>query len=206
MSKRTLFLITGLFVVTAILVVLAIYKPKTQEQTTTSAPKAAVKETVLTITPLAAEVATGSAVTASNAASVNIITGKNKVTAVQLELSFDPNVLGNVDLELGTFFKTPAVLLKDIDQVKGKIIYAFGINPGENGIMGSGQVAKITYQSKVATPQKTTIKFLPTTQATAEGETISIIKAMADGVIDVGPNSAATTVPLQPFVGTSSAQ
>ena len=128
MSKRTIALIIGLFTVTAILVLIAVYNnPTAKKPQQTPVVTVSPKQTILSIS--AAPLATSSA-TSSSSANVNILTGKNKVTVVQLDLSFDPKAIGNVDITAGDFFKNAGVLIKDINQEKGQISYVLGINPG----------------------------------------------------------------------------
>ena|ERR1035437_2090897 len=58
---------------------------------------------------------------------VAIDSGQDNVTAVQLELSYNPKALTNVDIAPGTFFNNPNILLKKIDPVNGRITYALGV-------------------------------------------------------------------------------
>ncbi len=124
MSKKTIALIISLFVITVVLIILAVY-PVTQ-RTTVSIPAPVVEsnaETVLSFAP--PMVSTASAISTASAEAflmdTTILTGKNKVSAVQLELSYDPEALVNVDIEPGDFFTNPVVLLEDIDTEQGRI-------------------------------------------------------------------------------------
>lgn len=200
MSKRTIALIIGLFLLTALLTYVAVNQ-QAPKQTQAPATVVSPKDTVLTIVPVAA--ATPSAAS-SKSAEVNIATGKNKVTAVQLELSYDVKVLTDVDIIAGTFFENPATLVKDINEETGRIFFATAINPGENGVTGNGVIAKITYRTLATSSATTTIRFLPQTQVAAEGETISVLKQAVDGVLTLEPSAQMTPQPTN--VGTSSAQ
>ncbi len=59
--------------------------------------------------------------------------GNNSLSAVQLSLSFDPKILQITQLTPGNFFSNPTVLLKNIDNQKGKINYALGSLKPQSG-------------------------------------------------------------------------
>lgn len=193
MSKRTLFLIFALFIITSVLLVLALYKPSNPKPVqTVTIPKEAIEQTVLSF---GEPVATPSSSTNVNySILVNIETGKNKVTAVQLELQFDPQVLTNVVVTLGSFFKNPQVLLSQIDTKTGRISYAFGIGLADQGVMGKGVVATLTFGA-VRTPQQTSILFLPKSLVTAEGITQSVLKQTNNIQIVVGEKTSSPSAP-----------
>lgn len=185
MSKKTIALIISLFVITVVLIILAVY-PVTQKTTVSITPPPAVKspaETVLSFTPPV--VSTASAISTASAATYSmdtvISTGTNKVNAVQLELVFDPEALVNVDIAPGDFFTNPVVLLKNIDTEQGRISYALAIAPGGNGKQGTGVVAILTFKSGGET---TTVRFLPKTQVAAEGIQTSVLKSTIDTTIN----------------------
>ena len=175
MSKRTLFLIFALFIITTVLLALTLYTPSNPKPTlTVTVPKETVEQTVLSFGEL---VATSSSLAAlSYSIPVNIETGKNKVTAVQLELQFDPKVLTNVVVTPGSFFKNPVILLNQIDAKTGRISYAFGINPTDQAVMGQGIIATLTFGTKTTALEQTQILFLPKTLVTAENITESVLK------------------------------
>lgn len=180
MSKRTLFLIFALFVITFVLLMIALYNPSAIPNLPVqlpTAPKQAVEQSTLTLGNPTVD-ASSSPSNFTYSVPINISTGKNKVTAVQLELQYDPEVLTSVSVTPGAFFKDPVVLLNQIDAKTGRISYAFGINlsPTEEGVMGENIVANITFKTKSITPQETSIEFLPKTLITAEGITESVLK------------------------------
>jgi hypothetical protein len=190
MSKRTLFLIFALLLITFALLMMALYQPsalKTIQQpiVTTKEP---IVQTVLSFgNPSVATSSSTSTSTLNYSLPINISTGKNKVTAVQLELQYDPQVLTNVAVTTGSFFTTPSVLLNQIDFKTGRISYAFGISPTGQAIMGKGNVANLTFSYiKSASPEKTAIIFLPKTLVTAEGVSESVLREANVGQITVG--------------------
>ncbi len=189
MSKRTLFLIFALFVITAVLLMLALYKPTPQQITEIlTLPKEPVAQSVLSFgTPA---IATSSSTSTINySVPVNISTGKNKVTAVQLEMQYDPKVLSNVSASSSSFFDNPVVLLSETDTTTGRISYAFGIGPTGQGVVGLGTVATLNFSVTSSTEQQTTISFLPKTSlVTAEGINESVLKQTNDITLTVGKN------------------
>lgn len=185
MSKRTLFLIFALFIITSVLIVMALYQP-TMPKTTPKVPvNEPVAQTVLSFgTP---QVATSSSVSVLNySLPINIATGKNKVTAVQLELQYDPLILTNVAVTPGSFFANPNVLLNQIDVKTGRISYAFGVGLDDQGVAGKDTVANLTFSIKIGALEKTAIIFLPKTLVTAEGIIESVLKEALVGQFTLG--------------------
>lgn len=176
MSKRTLFLIFALFLITSVLLIMALYKPNPKPSSTQliPTPKEEIAQTILSFgQPVATS---SSSINLNYSLPINIATGTNKVTAVQLELQYDPKVLINVAVTPGVFFKNQVILLNQIDVKTGRITYAFGINPGEQGVDGQGTAATLTFEAKAGTPQQTVILFLPKTLVTAENTDRSVLK------------------------------
>ncbi|MEK7092580.1 MAG: cohesin domain-containing protein [Patescibacteria group bacterium] len=187
MPKKTLFLILTLTLIASGLLYIAL-SSKTNENSTlpplinrqvTPIPDS---QTTLSINPatLTASQATSSSVM------VDINTGSNKVTAVQIELTYDPKALGNVAIAMPpvnqNFFSNSVVLLKEIDTVKGKITYAVGIPPTGSAKSGTGSIAVITFTPLLFAGQ-TTISFNPSTLVTAENATQSVLKSATNTTI-----------------------
>lgn len=127
---------------------------------------------------------------------ITISTGTNKVTAVQLELQYDPKVLTQVSVVPGVFFTNPATFLNRIDTATGRISYAFGVNPTEQGKMGNSIVAILTFQTNSLQPVQTGITFLPKTLVTAEGVSQSVLKDTREIQFMVGPTpTTSSTIP-----------
>ncbi len=101
---------------------------------------------------------------------VNIDTGGNKVTGVQLSLSYDPKVLTSVDIKPGTFLPGAAIVKKTIDTQNGTITFSIGTALNTAGVNGSGQIAVISFNK--VNPEDTQIDFLPDTLVSAQGSGI----------------------------------
>lgn len=171
MSKRTLALIIVLIIVTSILVALAVTPQKPSAPLTVAPTPTPAAQTALTFSPNPLTIASASATV-----DVLVDTQTNGVTAVQLELSYDPKVITSIDIKPGSFFSNPAELLKTIDAKEGKISYALGILPSDVAKKGQGIVATITLRTTLAVGQPTQISFLPKTLVTASGITSSVLK------------------------------
>ena len=184
MPKKTLFLILALAIVISVLLTMAISTSNTPpaggptRNQTIITPKETIEQTILS--PGNPSIATSSSNLPQSinpySLPISINTFKNKVTAVQLELQYDPKILTNVTVVPGSFFVNPIVLLNQIDIKTGRISYAFGIGPIGQAVIGKGTVANITFTTKVKTAEKTSILFLPTTLVTAEGINKSVLK------------------------------
>ena len=184
MPKRTLALIVVLILITVGLVWLSVYtqpQPKTQvvQKQTLKLPPA-VTTIALSSTPDFA------ATSSSYSLDVKISSGENKVTAVQLEMSYDPKAINVTDILPGTFLNNPIVLLKKIDEQNGRVSYAVAIKPGDEIISGNGTIAKLVFKpvlgSKLAT---TEINFLPTTEVAAAGNAKSSLKSALGTTINL---------------------
>lgn len=168
MTKRTLFLIFLLVAAVAVLSFLAIsqsaQKPKEELFTSIPSPTpdpSLVPDTTITSSPQAALVRVGTTQTID----VVIDTGNNKLTTIQLEMSFDPQFVEVTEVEPGTFFENPTVLLSEVDSGTGRITLALGsLTPKK----GRGELATVTLVAKKPTGptgKATDLTFLPKTTA-----------------------------------------
>lgn len=89
--------------------------------------------------------------------------GNNSLSAVQLSLNFDPKILQITQLTPGDFFSNPTVLLKNIDNQKGKISYALGSLKPQSG---EKTLAILTVKLiSITSPAGTKISFSSDTKA-----------------------------------------
>lgn len=204
MSRRTLILIIVLIGITAVLLAIALtpkQAPVPVEQKPT--PSISYAQTTLRISnnPIAV-ISTSSAVPLYST-DVTIITGNNKVNAVQLELAFDVAHLYNVDIKPGPLFQNSVELLKKVDNQKGTISYALAGGIGQKGVSGGGIVAFITFQEKGKAGDLARINFLPKTLVTAEGIDKSVLKTAVGATFPI--EAASSSSPPQ-NIGTPSGQ
>lgn len=207
MSRRTIILIIVLVAATGVLLAIALtpqqqYRPVPQIR---PIQKPNYIQTTLELSNNPNVVTSSASALPSYSIDVLMKTYNNKVTAVQLELSYDPNVLTNVDVKPGSFLKNPIVLIKKIDMQSGRISYALGIPPGGNTTTGNGTVAVVTFMSKGLPGQTTTINILPQSLVTAQGVDKSVLKSGLGKTFTLGLPPSSSASPVQNSSGTSSA-
>jgi hypothetical protein len=200
MPKKTLALITGLVLVTVILLVIALRTSKQQVQEAVVPQQVMVPtptsyaHSVLNLAPDPITVAPGGTGTVS----VNINTADNDVTAVQLELAYDPTVISNIQITPGPLFQNPVVLINKNNPANGRYTYAFGITPNESTIKGIGAVATITFTAGYVPGKISQLALLPSTLVTAQGVALSVLKSETGTLVRIGTagTNAAPNIPL----------
>jgi hypothetical protein len=184
---KTFLLILILAAITAVLIFIALQNAAKVEETSPGVVTPIVSpklenpvQTSLTISSTAVKLATPS----SYSTNIIINTGKNTVNKVQLEISYDPNELTNVSIETGKFFTNPQVFLKNVDKANGRISFAIGVQDSEEGILGQGVVAKLSFTAyqKDAT---TSITLLPKTKVTANDYSQSVLRTTINGLFNL---------------------
>ncbi len=189
MPKKTLALISGLVLVTIVLFVIAL-RAGEQQQAPSVPPSSTMSHqsppapahTVLELGPNPLTIAPGG----QGSVSVNINTSDNDVTAVQLELGYDPHVISNVKITSGPLFTSPVILIDKNNPVSGRYTYAFGITPSAQPIKGTGVVATITFTTNPnAVGKSIQIGLLPTSLVTARGVAQSVLKSSTGTVLTV---------------------
>lgn len=191
MSKKTLTLISILIAIVAILIAISVSQKNALEQPlNTVNPPTVVTSPTVTVsknTTLAFSPPTLSASTAPQQLTI-IINSTDSVSAVQVELSYDPKKLTGVDIALpktGGFFPTPtSVLLKNIDKINGRISFAVGIGPTQKTQPGTGTIAVLSFTPNLKPAEQTQITFLPKSLVTALGVfDSSVLKSTSNATI-----------------------
>ena len=186
LPKQTVVFLTFLIAVTLVLLGLAVYTQKIVPPSPTTTPnKVLFPPYAHTELTLAAPKQTG---LNTYTTQVNISSGTDKITAAQLELSFDPKVLLNVQISPGSFIQNPVVLLKNVDQQNGRISLALGVPLGQKGISGNGTIATITFTEAPTATGSTLLDFLPKTAVTAQGVAQSVLKTSTGSLFFVNQN------------------
>lgn len=156
-------------------------KPQdTSKTTSTPSPTSALSpfaESVLSLRPNPLSLDAGG----KGLINVDLETNTNEVTAIQLELQYDPKAIRNVSIKPGLFFSNPIELRKIIDSVNGRITYMLGISPTQDPLTGSGTVAQISFAKVPNTAlTETEMKFSQTELSesivTATGVDLSVLK------------------------------
>lgn len=192
MPRKTLALISGLVLVTVVLFIVAV---RTNNQTAQPQPSpapvaqepASQAHSVLNLSPNPVTVQPGQ----PGSVEVNIDTSDNDVTAVQLELAYDPTVITNVKVTPGPLFSNPVVLINKNDTQAGRFTYAYGISPNSSPIKGTGSVATITFTAKNVAGKQAQLALLPTTLVTARGVAASVLKEATGTLVNIGSTGGA---------------
>lgn len=184
MSKKTLFLIFVLAILTGFLLWIAISleNPVSVIKTTFFLSPSPILPPLTTLRLSRDSMASRSA---HRAFDVVIDTNGNSVMNVQLELGYDPLALTNISIKPGSFFVNPIENVKNLDSKNGRVSYVLGIqgNDERKAIKGTGIVATIHYDiMSTATDSATYIYLLPKTQVTASGIEGSAVKNMEAGL------------------------
>lgn len=209
MSKKTLALILGLIILTILLLIVALNQGKnlqnqngaTPSETSENEAPTPPADTTLMISPNPVVMPTAGQGTAE----VSIDTGGNEITAVQLEMSYDPTKIANVDITPGSFLPSPVVLLREIDEQEGRITYALAITPAQIPVKGQGAVATITFTQLPGTSGQTQLQLLPKSLVTANGTTKSVLKSAVGTTVQLSTQPQTVTFPGGTTVTPSSA-
>lgn len=192
-SKRTLALIIVLTLITATLLYLAIRQEQPAPSVTIApTPTVSPAHTTLALIPQTASTA------AYQTVAVMIDSHSNKVSGTQINLAYDPTVLSNVSVKLGTYFTNPSILLNTVDTKNGRITLVLGIQPNALQATGSGTIATVSYTLLPTTKSSTQISFLPKTAVTQEGELSSVLASTSDLTIPTTPTSQSLNLPNNP--------
>ncbi len=208
MPRKTLALISGLILVTVVLFFIALKtseKSPQQSQQPQVSPVASQPSpmvpahTLLSLSPLSVNVASGQ----QGKVDVTIDTSDNAITAVQVELAYDPKVISNVQVASGPMFKNPVVLINKNDPITGRFTYAFGILPNHETIQGVGVVATVTFTAKGVSGKESAITLLPESLVTARGVAESVRKNSTDPIqatIMIGAGTGGVVTPKTSIV------
>jgi len=183
MSKRTISLIIALFIVTVLLLGIALSnsaKPQGENSTHISPTPTPYAQTSLQFSPATLNIPLGSV--APQTVTVVATTRANDITGVQLEISYDPKAITNVSIASGGMFTNPLIFNDKIDTINGRISYAYAITPSQQAKNGSGPVAVITFtpmRNAVDTNgqkiMQTKLSLLPKSVVTARGVDQSVL-------------------------------
>lgn len=185
MPRKTLALISGLIVVVIILFAVALNsnenKTATVKKTVTQPTPTTPAHTTLNLSPNPVVVAPGK----QGSVEVNIDTSDNQVTAIQLEIAYDPNIITNIKVSPGPLFANAVMLMNHNKKTAGRYVYALGIMPNSPTINGNGQAATITFTAIGKAGQTSQLALLPTSLATARGISNSVLKQTSGTLVKI---------------------
>lgn len=184
---KTIILIVILAILAGVLLFVALNPFKKAPVTTTrveATPTVSPAHAILTMNLDTTASETG--ILKTKAVDVNIDTRSNKISGVQFEVSYDPTIVANVSVKVGSFFSNPLTLLNQVDTKNGKIDFALGIQPTAQQVSGSGTIAIISYTVlPTATASVTKFSFLPKTQVIEQGILGSVLEKSIDLVVPI---------------------
>lgn len=167
--NKTPFLIAGLVILTALLVVLAVPIKNGLNQATkqSSAPKK-VTATLSISQPVAS-------VSGTYTADVVVDPKTYTTSGADLVIKYNPKVITNVKISNGSLFKNPTVLTNLNDPIKGVATYSAVSGLASPGVKGKGVFAVITFNLIGSPSGYTAISFGPGTNVAAEGQNESVL-------------------------------
>lgn len=122
---------------------------------------------------------------APNTIAVIVNAGGKPVSGVQVALSYDPQVLTNMQVTPGNFFDNPVILANHVDTSAGTIFFAFAIGPNALQKPGVGTVALLTFNVTSGVVNQTKLTFLPKTAVSIEGIDESVLKDASNFTLPV---------------------
>ena len=192
MPRKTFALISGLVLVTVILFIAAlnsskptsIAPPPQQKSMQAQVSPTVPAHSVLSLSPNPVNIVSGQ----KGSVDVNIDTSDNEVTAVQLEIAYDPNYITNIKVTPGPLFSNPVVLFDKNNIKDGRFTYMYGIAPNGQTVKGSGVAATISFTAlnKIGDTQ---LALLPTSLVTARGISDSVLKQVSGALIKISSPS-----------------
>lgn len=181
--NKTWLLVTGLVILTVILLVVSLTsKNFSPLRSTPKEVKVDFAHTSLAVSEDVRLLTSGKYET-----NITINTNEDEISGVQIELSFDPKSLTNVDITPGTFIKEPATLIKTVDTGTGVIRYVIAIKPGDKTVKGQGVIATVSFNKTNA--EETFINFLPQSQVSTTGHNQSVLRETISAVINLETSS-----------------
>ncbi|HSX40713.1 MAG TPA: cohesin domain-containing protein [Candidatus Saccharimonadales bacterium] len=196
LPTRTLLLILALIIAVVLLLYIAWPKQPSPSKVSQVVPTPTVSpaHTVVSISPDTFQIPYSTVVSAAaSLATVNVSTGTNKMTGLQLELQYDPKVLSGVVLSPGTFFPHSNVILNKTDPTTGRITYMIAVPLGTDGVSGDGAVATIQFKVIGKVGDITTLAILPQTIVTAQGVSPTVLKAATGANITITSSQTSTS-------------
>lgn len=112
---------------------------------------------------------------------------ENKISSVQLEVSYDPKALKFVSIEGVSLLAGKHVFLRKIDEVNGRISFGAENTPGKRQapIQGTEELAELVFKP-LKTTGTTEVKMLPESVIKAEGITGSSLVKTKNITLNLG--------------------
>lgn len=180
--NKTFFLVIGLIILTVALLIISLSgKVNTPFNDATEESSKSDAHTTLSISEEVRANTDG-----KYEVDVNISTGEDQVTGAQIELSYDPDALTDVEIIPGGFLESASILDQKVDEANGKITLTLGSSLESEPVEGDGIIAIISFSK--ANDSETNIEFLPETVVSAGGK--NVLNETVSAVISTLPDSS----------------
>jgi len=189
MYQKTLLLIGILALGAAVLFYFALNRntPQSPTDQTTNQPSSATDPAMQVDAAKTASLYFSPSTINTNSGSVDILlnTGGKEVSGVQIELSYDPNVVSSLTIQPAaeSLFGGPTdyvLLIQNVDHELGRATLALGIAAGKQAVGGTGKVATITYTAS----GPTTISMLEKSAVTQLDVVTSVLSTVSSLTIN----------------------
>lgn len=193
--NKTLLLVIGLIILTVILLAVSLTIKRGSLPSLTRDDSENMENIAHTTVTVSDDVQVASAAGAYQT-DILVEPNGNRVTGIQLDLSYDPKVITVVDITPGPFFPNPTVLDKVIDAATGKVTITIATAMGADAITENGSVATLTFR-KVG-EGNVVIDILPSTLVTDSRYSQSVLDGSVSADIETLPNIGSSNTSAVP--------
>lgn len=201
--NKTLVLVIGLIILTVILLVISLTIKRSSLPSFSNDEAKNMQDIAHTTVTISEDVEVASAA-GTYQTNINIEPNGNKVTGIQLDLSYDPKVITVTDIKPGPFFPNPTVLDKIIDTATGKVTLTVGTSFGTDAITTNGSVAILTF--KKIGEGNVTVDVLPSTLVTDSRYSQSVLNTSVSADIETLPSLGSSSTSAVPTTANTNNQ
>lgn len=127
--------------------------------------------------------------------SLEVVYQGDKPDFAQLEIGFDPEVIGEITIAPGNFFETPSILLETIDEDNGRISFALRSTNAQPDADQKSDVLNIGFRVLSRSAGITNIYFLPKTKMSTNNADIELVKPEGLNIFIQSENESVITSP-----------
>lgn len=187
--NKTLLLVVGLIILTVILLVITLTVKRSSLPSFSNDEAANMQNIAHTTVTISDDVRVASTA-GTYQTDVIVEPNGNKVTGIQLDLTYDPAVITVTDIQPGSFFANPTVLDKTIDTNTGKVSFTVGTSFGTDPITENGPAAILTF--KKVGEGNVVINVAPSTLVTDSRYPQSVLDTSVSADIETLPSSGSS--------------
>lgn len=183
--NKTLILVVGLIILTIILLIITLTVKRGSLPSFSNDDAAKMADIAHTTVTVSGDAQVASAA-GTYQTDVMIEPNGNKITGIQLDLSYDPKVITVTDITPGPFFPKPTVLDKVIDTATGKVTLTVATSFGADPVTENGTVAVLSF--KKIGEGNVVINVLPSTLVTDSRYSQSVLNTSVSADIETLPS------------------